>query len=88
MQETGVGIDELNEKSVLHLKHAVGHERQVTIVGDNYYCLAEFVAQVEKQLVYVFLGAAVKIAGGLVGEYHGRTVDDGPGDGDALLFAS
>ena len=32
--------------------------------------------------------ARIKVAGGLVGEQQGGTVDQGAGDGDALLLAA
>jgi len=35
-----------------------------------------------------FAGGGVEIAGGLVGEKNFRAIDEGAGDGDALLFAA
>ena len=48
--------------------------------------LPQAVAQFEKQTVDLLLGRRIQIARRLVGEEHGRLVDQGPGDGDALLL--
>ena len=53
------------------------HDDGLAGVGDHLECFGDF-----------FAIGAIEIAGGLIGENHGRFVGQGSGDGDALLFAA
>ena len=57
-------------------------------MGDDDEGLAKLVAQVEEQLVQLFLVLGVERAAGLVGQDDGRAVDQGTGHGHALLLAA
>jgi hypothetical protein len=56
-------------------------------VGHGHQCLAR-PAELAEQPEDVAGGAAVQVAGGLVGEQHQRLVDQGSGHRDALLLAA
>ena len=72
------------KKSVPHLEHPVRHGRQVPVMGDDDDGLSEAVAEVEEKLVDVFLGIAVQVARGLVGQNDAGAVDNGSGNGCRL----
>ena len=74
------------KKSVPHLEHPVRHGRQVPVMGDDDDGLSEAVAEVEEKLVDVFLGIAVQVARGLVGQNDAGAVDNGSGNGYPLLL--
>src|SRR3954471_11647627 len=58
------------------------------VVGDHDDGLAEVVDGVPEQPEDLLGGLRVEVAGRLVGEHHGRAVDQRSGDGDALLLAA
>ena len=58
------------------------------IVGDDDYGLAIVLAQLEEKGVDVFLGAGVKVAGRFIGKEDGGALDDGAGNGYALLLTA
>ena len=55
-------------------------------MGDDDDGLSEAVAEVEEKLVDVFLGIAVQVARGLVGQNDAGAVDNGSGNGYPLLL--
>lgn len=50
------------KKSVAHFEHTVGHCGKILVVGDNYDCLAESVAQVKEKTVNILFCVAVQVA--------------------------
>jgi hypothetical protein len=74
--------------AVAHVEDAVGDLGGLGVVGDHEDGLAELAAGLAEHLedgVGVF---GVEIAGGLVGEDYGGAIDEGAGDGYALLLAT
>ena len=67
---------------------AVGEGGEAFVVGYYDEGLPHLVAEVEEELVQLGLVAAVEAAGGLVGKDDRGVVDEGAGDGDALLLSS
>ena len=67
---------------------AVGEGGEAFVVGDDDEGLTETVAKVEEELVEFLLVLGVEAAGGLVGKDDRGVVDEGAGDGDALLLSS
>jgi len=65
--------------------HAVG---QGQVVGDHDGGERHFAAQLLQQGKDHVAGAAVEVAGGLVGKEQGRFHDECPGQGGALLLAA
>ena len=47
-----------------------------------------FGAKILEQLNDFAAGVGIEVAGGLIGQQQFRLVDEGAGDGDALLFAA
>ena len=83
-----MGHSGLEDFAVAHLDGAVCVGGGFGVVGDHEDGLAEALVEVAEEIeddVGIF---GVEIAGGLVGEEDGGTVDDGAGDGDALLLAT
>ncbi len=70
------------------MDRAVAHRGELWIMGDYDYRLARTVAELEEELVQVGLGGAVEVAGRFVGKEDCRAVDQGSGDGHALLLAA
>ena len=67
---------------------AVRHGGQFRVVGDDDEGLVHFVAEAEKEFVQLFGRLRVEVARRLVGQDHGRLVDEGTRHGDALLLAA
>lgn len=65
---------------------AAGGEFEV--VGDEDEGGAGFVVEVEEEVDDVAAVAAVEVAGGFVGKEQGGAVDEGAGEGDALLLTA
>jgi len=57
-------------------------------VGDHDDGHAELRLQIAEKGEDGFAGGGIEIAGGLVGEKNFGAIDEGAGDGDALLFAA
>lgn len=74
--------------SVSDFDDAVGFFGDAAIVGDDDECGAEFVVDVAQEIIDGFGGGGVKVAGRLVREDHGGLIEEGAGDGGALLLAT
>ena len=55
-------------------------------MGNDNDGLVQLFTEVKKEPVNLLLGAGVQVAGGLVGKEDGGAVDQGTGDGYALLL--
>ena len=75
-------------ETVAEVDGAVGNGGELFIVGDNDKGLAEAVAEVEEEVVQLLLVLGVEGAGRLVGQDDSRVVDEGAGNGYALLLAA
>ena len=83
-----LAVFDVGDLAVAHVEDAVGDLGGLGVVGDHEDGLVELAAGLAEHLedgVGVF---GVEVAGGLVGEDDGGAVDEGAGDGDALLFAT
>src|ERR1700677_2467483 len=81
-------VFDVGDFAVAHVEDAVGDLGGLGVVGDHEDGLAELAAGLAEHLedgVGVF---GVEIAGGLVGEDYGGAIDEGAGDGYALLLAA
>ena len=76
------------DQAVAEVDGAVGDLCKGFIVGDDDEGLTKLVAEVEEELVEFGLVLGVEGAGGLIGENHGRTVDEGAGYGHALFLTA
>ena len=74
--------------AALDADHPVGHVAEGLVVGDDDDGHAETPAGVLQQLQDRLARVIVQGAGGLVAEKELRVLREGPGDGDALLFAA
>ena len=86
--ELAVAVFDVGYFAVAHVENAVGDLSSVGIVGDHEDGLVEFATGLAKHLEDGFRVFGVEIAGGFVGEDDGRAIDEGTGDGNALLFPS
>src|SRR6267154_252133 len=85
---SGLAVFDVGDLAVAHVEDAVGDLGGFGVVGDHEDGLVELAAGLAEHLedgVGVF---GVEIAGGFVGEDDGGAVDEGAGDGYALLLAS
>ena len=74
--------------AVAHRHHAICISGDIGLVSDHDDGDAALAVQ-QSQRVHDVMGVAcIEIAGRLVGKEHGRIVDEGAGDGDALLLAA
>src|SRR5216684_2749035 len=83
-----LAVLDVGDFAVAHVEDAVGDLGGFGVVGDHEDGLVELAAGSAEHVqngVGVF---GVEVAGGLVCEDDGGTVDEGAGDGYALLFAS
>ena len=80
-----VSIDDVAIGEFADVRGAVG---DLGVVGCHDQCCFLFDAQLAEQFDNSFTGLGVEVAGRFVGKDQERVVDDGSGDGDALLFAS
>src|SRR5271163_774825 len=79
--------DAVDDDAVAHVNDAIEVGGGFGIVGDHYDGLAEILVQAAEHLEDDFGIFGVEIAGGLIGEKDFGFIDDGSGDGHALLFA-
>jgi hypothetical protein len=68
------------------LNDSAGFAGQVEVVGDENECGAGGGVEVKKEVDDSVAGFVIEIAGGFVGEKNFGTVEEGPGESDALLF--
>ena len=84
-----LGVDGcvFDDLSVAELDFSGGKGRDVGLVRHEGDGLSLFMQILEQAHDFVG-GAGVEVAGGLVGEQDDRVIDQGAGDGDALLLAA
>ena len=80
--------DTVNDDAVAHVNDAIEIGGGFGIVGDHDDSLAEILVEAAEHIKDDFGIFCVEIAGGLIGEKNFGLVDDGTGDGDALLLAA
>ena len=83
-----LAVFDVGDFAVAHVEDAVGDLGGLGVVGDHQDGLVQLAAGLAEHVqdgVGVF---GVEVAGGLVGEDDGGAVDEGAGDGDALLLAA
>ena len=78
----------MGDLAVAHVEDAVGDLGGLGVVGDHEDGLVELAAGLAEHLEDGVGVLGVEVAGGFVGEDDGGTVDEGAGDGDALLLAA
>jgi MFS family permease len=78
--------DVVDDCAVTEPDQPFGSGGDLRVVGSEQDRHVVFGAQAGKQVEDVRGGGGVEVAGGLVGEQQRRGVDQGAGDGDALLF--
>src|SRR5215211_4040128 len=61
--------------------------RDPGVVGDHHHRHPALAVEAGQQFQDLLARARVEVAGGLVGQQHGRVADQGPGDGHPLLLA-
>jgi hypothetical protein len=81
-------VFDVSDFAVAHVEDAVGDLGSLGVVGDHEDGLVELAAGLAEHLEDGVGVLGVEIAGGLVGEDDGGAVDEGAGDGYALLFAA
>src|SRR5215203_1151383 len=86
VRRAGGGV--ADDPPVLQGDQPVGVGGGNRVVGDHHHRLAELVDRLAQQLEDVGAGLGVEVAGGLIGEDHGRFADQGAGDRDPLLLAA
>jgi hypothetical protein len=67
---------------------AVSEAGEALVVGDDDEGFSSFGDEGEEQLHDVAAGGGVEVAGGFIGEEQAWVIDEGAGDGDALLFSA
>ena len=73
---------------IMTIREHFGPARDLRVVGDDDDRLAVLLGQLREEIEDDAGIALVEVAGGLVGEDDGRSIGQGAGDGDALLFAA
>jgi hypothetical protein len=81
-----VGIG--NDEAIAQGDHAVRVPGEGRVVGDHDQGSAFAAVEFKQKFEDLFAGAAVEIAGGLVGEKNWRLCDESPCKRDTLLFAA
>lgn len=74
--------------TILHMDDPVAVGGEILVVGDDYKCGPEFVAQLKEKSVESRAVGRVEAAGRLVGEHHGRSIDQGSGNSRPLTLAT
>src|SRR5690242_9350266 len=85
MSVRGYAVD---DHAVAHMHHAIEVRGGFRIMGDHDDGLAEFFIQLTEHLQHNFGILGIQVSGWLISEDNFRLVDDGAGDGNALLLAS
>ena len=57
-------------------------------MGDDHDGLPKALAKLEEEPMDLLFGSGIQVAGGLVGEKHGRVVDQRAGNGHTLLLTA
>src|SRR6267142_1719787 len=78
----------VDDYTVAHMHYAIEVGGRFGIVGDHHDGLAEIFVQATEHFQNNFRIFGVQVACGLVGEENFRFIDDGAGDGHALLLAA
>src|SRR5271154_544155 len=78
----------MSDFAVAHVEDAVGDLGCFGVVGNHEDGLVELAAGLAEHLEDCVGVFGVEVTSGFVGEDDGGAVDEGAGDGDALLFAS
>ena len=78
----------MSDFPVAHVEDAIGDLGGFGVVGDHQDGLVELAAGLAEHLEDSVGVLGVEVAGGLVGEDDGGAVDEGAGDGYALLLAA
>src|SRR5579872_2957640 len=81
-------LDVVDDGAVTEPDQAFGSGGDLRVVGGEHDCHAVFGAEPGEQVEDVGGVGGVEVAGGLVGQQQCGGVDQGAGDGDALLFAA
>ena len=77
-----------DDEPVPHGEGPVALGCQAFVVSDYDDGLPKGVPQAEEEGMDVLFGAGIEVAGGFIGKEDGGGLDDGTGNGDALLLAS
>ena len=77
-----------NHLAVAQVQNAIAETRRLRVVGDHQHGLAQFPIGALQHLQYRGGILGVEVSGRLVGQHNRRFVDQGSGQGDALLFAA
>ncbi len=85
---TGSGFAAVRCAPVAHADLARGKAGETEVVGDDDESGAGFAVEVEEHVLDAPAGFAVKVAGRFVGEEDLGRVDEGAGEGNALLLAA
>src|SRR6266851_6601604 len=80
--------DAVDDHAVAHVHDAVEVGDRFGIVGDHHDSLPQILVELAEHLQNDFGIFGVEVPGGFVGKEDFRLVDDGAGDGHALLFAA
>src|ERR1700741_3910072 len=78
----------VDDDAVAHVNDAIEVNGGLGILGDHDDSLAEILVEATEHFEDDFGIFRVEVAGGFIGEKDFRFVDDGAGNGDALLFAA
>jgi hypothetical protein len=81
-------LDNAVDLAVLHLDNLIDITRHAQVVGYHDAGPVLLVDRVSEGLDHLVRQGGVQAGGGLVGQHHGRLMDQGAGNGDALLLAA
>jgi hypothetical protein len=74
--------------AVAHIEDSVGNLGSLGVVRNHEYGLIQLAAGLAEHLQDGIGVFCVEVASGLISEHDGGPIDEGAGDGDALLFAA
>jgi hypothetical protein len=83
----GNGLN-MSNFAVAHMEDAIGNLSRLWVVSDHQDRLVEFAAGLAEHFKNSLGVLSVEVAGGFVGEDDGGAVDEGAGNGYALLLAT
>ena len=76
------------DRAIANDQSAVAGLGELVVMGDDDQGDAMFGSQIEEDFHDLGAVLGIEVTGGFIGEKHFGLVDDGPGDGDALLLAA